>query len=117
MTGPGLFKYKDLAPKDACPALTFDLPELQYPARMNAVQMLFEAGNAAGWERRTVFIQDDVRYSFAETETLVHRHMAALRALGVAAGDTVIRLVLILASMLNMARPRISHDSRQPAVR
>ena len=48
MTGPGLFKYKDLAPKDACPALTFDLPELQYPARMNAVQMLFEAGNAAG---------------------------------------------------------------------
>lgn len=90
MTVPGLFKYRDLAPKDASPALTFDLPELQYPARLNAVQTLFEAGTAAGWADRIIFIQDDVHYSFAETEILVHRHMAALRALGVAPGDTVI---------------------------
>jgi 2-aminobenzoate-CoA ligase len=90
VTVPGLLKYSGLAPQDARPALTFDLPELQYPARMNAVQAVFEGAAAAGWQDRTVFIAGDMKYSFADTERLVRRHMKALLAIGVARGDTVI---------------------------
>jgi 2-aminobenzoate-CoA ligase len=90
VTVPGLFKYRDLAPADACPALSFNLPELQYPERMNAVQTVFEGAKDAGWQDRTVFIADDKRYTFADAERLVHRSMAALLAIGVAPGDTVI---------------------------
>ena len=90
MTVPGLFKYRDLAPADACPALSFNLPELQYPERMNAVQTVFEGAKDAGWQDRTVFIADDKRYTFADAERLIHRSMAALLAIGVAPGDTVI---------------------------
>jgi 2-aminobenzoate-CoA ligase len=90
VTVPGLLKYSGLAPEGACPALSFNLPELQYPDRMNAVRTVFEGAASAGWQDRTVFIADGKQYSFADAERLVQRHMAALLAIGVAPGDTVI---------------------------
>lgn len=87
---PGLRKYSDLAPPDASPALTFDLPELDYPARLNAVEAVFEGAREAGWSGRTVFYADGDAYTFDRVERLVHRYAAALRALGIGRGDTVI---------------------------
>lgn len=90
MPQPGLRKYADLAPPGARPDLIFDLPELQYPPRMNAVETVFEGAAEAGWQNRTVYIDDGTHYTFGETEGLVRRSMAALQAIGVVPGDTVI---------------------------
>jgi 2-aminobenzoate-CoA ligase len=83
-------KYADLAPKDASPALTFDLPELQYPARLNAVQTVFEGAREAGWSDRVVYHSGGESFSFDQVSRIVNRRTAALRALGIGAGDVVI---------------------------
>jgi len=83
-------KYADLAPADASPTLTFDLPELQYPERLNAVQAVFDGARDAGWLDRTVFYSDGVAWSFDRVEKETARYAAALRALGIGIGDTVI---------------------------
>ena len=83
-------KYADLAPKDASPALTFDLPELQYPARLNAVQTVFEGAREAGWSDRVVYHSGGESFSFDQVSRIVNRRAAALRALGIGAGDVVI---------------------------
>ena len=83
-------KYADLAPKDASPALTFDLPELQYPARLNAVQTVFEGAREAGWSDRVVYHSGGESFSFDQVSRIVNRRAAALRALGIGVGDVVI---------------------------
>jgi 2-aminobenzoate-CoA ligase len=83
-------KYADLAPKDASPALTFDLPELQYPARLNAVQTVFEGAREAGWSDRVVYHSGGESFSFDQVSRILNRRAAALRALGIGAGDVVI---------------------------
>ena len=83
-------KYADLAPKDASPALTFDLPELQYPARLNAVQTVFEGAREVGWSDRVVYHSGGESFSFDQVSRIVNRRTAALRALGIGAGDVVI---------------------------
>lgn len=83
-------KYADLAPKDASPALTFDLPELQYPARLNAVQTVFEGAREVGWSDRVVYHSGGESFSFDQVSRIVNRRAAALRALGIGAGDVVI---------------------------
>lgn len=83
-------KYADLAPRDASPTLTFDLPELQYPERLNAVQAVFDAAREAGWSDRTVFYADSEAWSFDRVEKESARYAAALRAMDVGVGDTVI---------------------------
>ena len=83
-------KYADLAPKDASPALTFDLPELQYPARLNAVQTVFEGAREVGWSDRVVYHSGGESFSFDQVSRILNRRAAALRALGIGAGDVVI---------------------------
>ena len=83
-------KYADLAPKDASPALTFDLPELQYPARLNAVQTVFGGAREAGWSDRVVYHSGGESFSFDQVSRIVNRRAAALRALGIGVGDVVI---------------------------
>jgi 2-aminobenzoate-CoA ligase len=90
MPQPGLRKYADLAPPGARPDLIFYLPELQYPPRMNTVGTVFEGAAEAGWQDRTDYIDDGTYYTFGETERLVRQSMAALQAIGVVPGDTVI---------------------------
>ena len=83
-------KYADLAPKDASPALTFDLPELQYPVRLNAVQTVFEGAREVGWSDRVVYHSGGESFSFDQVSRIVNRRTAPLRALGIGAGDVVI---------------------------
>lgn len=90
MPQAGLRKYADLAPPGARPDLIFDLPELQYPPRMNAVGTVFEGAAEAGWQDRTVYVDDGTYYTFGEAERMVRQSMAALQAIGVVPGDTVI---------------------------
>ena len=90
MPEPGLRKYSDLAPEDARPVLQFDLPEVQYPARLNAVQSVLAGAQDAGWADRPAFYADGETYTFDDVSRLVHRYAAALRALGIGRGDVVI---------------------------
>lgn len=90
MPEPGLRKYSDLAPENARPVLQFDLPEVQYPARLNAVQAVLDGAQDAGWADRPAFFADGETYSFDDVTRLVHRYAAALRALGIGRGDVVI---------------------------
>lgn len=83
-------KYADLAPADASPRLTFDLPELAYPPRLNAVRAVLDGAREAGWSDRIVYYANDRAYTFDEVTRLVHRSMAALTALGIGRGDVVI---------------------------
>lgn len=83
-------KYADLAPPEASPTLVFNLPELQYPERLNAVQAVFDGAREAGWSDRTVFYSDDAAWSFERVERQVARYAAGLRALGIGIGDRVI---------------------------
>jgi 2-aminobenzoate-CoA ligase len=87
---PVIRKYSELAPPDAAPVLSFDLPELQYPERLNAVKTVFDGARENGWSERTVFYADNQAYTFADVEALVARSMAALRALDICHGDVVI---------------------------
>lgn len=83
-------KYRDLCPPDARPALEFDLPQLAYPARLNAVRTVLEGALEADWGERPAFYAAGRTFTFADVRREVHRRGAALRSLGVSAGDTVI---------------------------
>ena len=85
-----LRKYADLAPDEAKPVLSFDLPELVYPERLNAVQAVLEGATENGWSDRTAYFAGGEAYSFDDITRLVHRASAALRALGVSRGEVVI---------------------------
>lgn len=87
---PIVRKYAELAPGDAAPALSFDLPELKYPERLNAVKSVFDGARDQGWMDRVLYYADDETYSFGDVEGLVGRATGALRALGVEQGDVVI---------------------------
>lgn len=90
MPKPGLRKYADLAPPGARPELVFDLPELQYPERLNAVQVVLEGAREAGWSNSPAFYADGATYTFDDVTRLVHRYASALRTLGIGRGDVVI---------------------------
>ena len=83
-------KYADLCPADAAPQLTFDLPELQYPDRLNAVECVLEEAVRAGWSDRPAFYANDTTYTFDQVRREVHKFAGAFRSLGIDTGDTVI---------------------------
>ena len=83
-------KYDDLCAPEARPALTFDLPGLDYPERMNATRILLEGALEAGWGGRIAYYHRDQAITYADLYEAVHRYAAAMRALGVAAGDRVL---------------------------
>lgn len=83
-------KYGELCPAGARPDLRFDLPGLDYPARMNVAEVLLEGAIDAGWGGRTAYFHRDETIDYRALRAAVHRHAAALRALGVAPGDRVV---------------------------
>ena len=83
-------KYSELCPADARPDLRFDLPGLDYPARMNVAEVLLEGAIDAGWGGRIAYFHRDEAVDYRQLRASVHRHAAALRALGVAPGDRVV---------------------------
>ena len=78
MTAPR--KYTDLCAPDAAPSLSFNLPELVYPPRLNAVEAVLEGALNAGWGDRAAFICGDQRLSFADVRQAVHAKVAALQS-------------------------------------
>ena len=83
-------KYSELCPADARPDLRFDLPGLDCPERMNVAEVLLEGAIDAGWGGRIAYFHRDEAIDYRQLRASVHRHAAALRALGVAPGDRVV---------------------------
>ncbi len=83
-------KYSELCPADARPDLRFDLPGLDYPERMNAAEVLLEGAIDAGRGGRIAYYHRDEAITYRALRASVHRHAAALRALGVAPGDRIV---------------------------
>ena len=86
-------KYTDLALKKASPALFFNLPELKYPERLNAVEVVLEGAREAGWLDRVVYYADGGSYTYDAVRHSVQCSARALRRMGVDRGDALWHLV------------------------
>ena len=68
------FARDNLPPRDAWPELLFELPELQYPARMNCGVELLDRAVERGWGDRTAIVaMDGSRLTYAELLADVNR--------------------------------------------
>ncbi len=86
------FAKDNLPPKDQWPDFVFSLPELQYPARLNAVTELLDAHLARGHGEAPCLIDGDgAIWSYAETAARVNRYANALtQELGLRPGMRVL---------------------------
>ena len=68
------FARDHLPPRDEWPELIFELPGLQYPARMNAAGVLLDDALARGWgERLAIAGTDGTRWTYAELTARANR--------------------------------------------
>jgi len=68
------FARDNLPPRDAWPEFLFELPELQYPARLNCGVELLDRAVESGWGERTAIIEmDGSRRTYAELLADVNR--------------------------------------------
>jgi len=79
-----------LPPRPTWPDFIRDLPELDYPARLNCAAELLDKRVAAGQGARPCFIGSTETWSYAETLDRVNRIAAVLRAHGVRKGNRVL---------------------------
>ena len=81
-----------LPPPDLWPDLVFDLPELQYPDRLNgAVELLDAVVARLGPDRPCLLTPDGPRYTYGELLEAVDRYAQVLtRYLGIAPGNRVL---------------------------
>ncbi|MES2325139.1 MAG: AMP-binding protein, partial [Pseudomonadota bacterium] len=85
------FARAHLPPAEQWPELCFDLPELQYPARLNCVQALLDARVAAGEGQRRAVIGATETLSYAQLQARVDRICHVLRGdLGLHSGQRVL---------------------------
>jgi 2-aminobenzoate-CoA ligase len=85
------FARDHLPPVDLWPDLVFDLPALQYPARLNCVAALLDRHVAAGHGNRVAVVGDTVTWTYAELLRRVDRIAHVLRAdLGLVPGNRVL---------------------------
>ncbi|MBD8565240.1 AMP-binding protein [Oxalobacteraceae sp. CFBP 8763] len=85
------FARAHLPPPDTWPDFLFDLPELQYPERLNCASALLDGAIARGWGARTALIGARERLSYAELLAQVDRIAHVLRHdLGLATGSRVL---------------------------
>jgi 2-aminobenzoate-CoA ligase len=85
------FARDHLPPVDLWPDLVFDLPALQYPARLNCVKALLDRHVAAGHGGRTAILGDAVTWTYADLGRHVDRIAHVLRAdMGLVPGNRVL---------------------------
>ncbi|NNG23819.1 AMP-binding protein [Telluria aromaticivorans] len=85
------FARASLPPLGEWPEFLFDLPELQYPPRLNCVAELFEVARLRGWDQRTALIGARERLTYAQLRERVDRIAQVLRRdLGLATGNRVL---------------------------
>ena len=84
------FAKDRLPPKDQWPRLHFDLPELQYPARLNCATVLLDDAIAEGHGDRPAIHTDVGRISYRELRARANRIANVLAGAGVAPGNRVL---------------------------
>ncbi|WP_342120860.1 benzoate-CoA ligase family protein [Pseudoduganella sp. OTU4001] len=85
------FARQHLPPADQWPDLVFDLPELQYPARLNCVAELLDKAVAAGRGERLALRGDGISWTYADLQRQVDRIVNVLRGpLGLVPGNRVL---------------------------
>ena len=85
------FARERLPPRDAWPELRFDLPELQYPARLNCAAALVDEAVAAGRGGRIALRSDSLTWTYAQLQAAADRVAHVLVSdLGVVPGNRVL---------------------------
>ena len=85
------FALDSLPPRDAWPELRFDLPELRYPAPLNAAAALLDAQLAAGRGGHPAVVSEAETLTYAELRDRAARIAAVLaRDLGLVPGNRVL---------------------------
>jgi 2-aminobenzoate-CoA ligase len=85
------FARERLPPREAWPALRFELPELRYPARINCAAELLDRRVAAGEGGRIALRADAGDWSYAQLQATVDRIAQVLvQELGVVPGNRVL---------------------------
>jgi 2-aminobenzoate-CoA ligase len=86
------FARDHLPPRDAWPEFLFELPSLDYPARLNAAVELLDTAVANGWgERVAIIAPGGVRWSYAQLCALSNRIAHVLVGdMGVVPGNRVL---------------------------
>ncbi len=86
------FARDHLPPRDQWPELVFDLPELHYPARLNAAVMLLDEALARGWgERVAIVAGDGGRWTYGDLDARANRIANVLvHELGLVPGNRVL---------------------------
>jgi len=85
------FARQHLPPADQWPDLVFDLPELQYPARLNCVAEILDKAVAGGGGGRLALRGDGINWTYAELLQQVDRIVNVLRGpMGLVPGNRVL---------------------------
>ncbi|KAB8059191.1 AMP-binding protein [Janthinobacterium violaceinigrum] len=74
------FARAHLPPRELWPQLCLDLPELQYPPRLNCAAALLDAAVAEGGGGRTAILADGQRWTYAQLAQQVDRIAHVLQA-------------------------------------
>lgn len=75
---------------DALPAMTYDLPELDYPEQLNAAAELLDGATTGDLSDRVAFHTDAGTITYGQLARGVHAIGAGLRELGLRPGDRVL---------------------------
>ena len=84
------FARDRLPPREQWPRLHFDLPELQYPARLNCATVLLDEAIAEGHGERSAILTDAGGVSYRELLAQANRIANVLVGLGVEPGNRVL---------------------------
>lgn len=85
------FAYDNLPPKDQWADLIFDLPELQYPERLNSAVELLDKAIDKGWGDRVAILGTEIRWTYSDLLQKVDQVAHVLTTdLGLVAGNRVL---------------------------
>lgn len=85
------FAHDRLPPRELWPELTFDLPALQYPQRLNCASALLDAPVARGYGERRAIVTEERTPTYAELLADANRIARVLRdELGLVPGNRVL---------------------------
>jgi 2-aminobenzoate-CoA ligase len=85
------FARANLPPQDEWPEFLFELPELQYPARLNCAGELLDGALEKGWGGRTALFGPDGSWTYAHLHAMAGRIAHVLRRdLGLVSGNRVL---------------------------